>query len=48
MWIGSLIASFLDLLTKKQYPTIVLGVLVVIIDGTVAANCEIQYLLQRR
>mgnify|MGYP001632935252 CR=1 FL=1 len=47
MWIGSLIASFLDLLPKKQYPPIALGVRV-IIDGTVAANCGIQYLLQRR
>ena len=47
MWIGSLIASFLDLLPKKQYPPIVLGVLVVIIDSTIAANCGIQYLLQR-
>lgn len=43
MWIGSLISSFLDLL-----PLIVLGVLVVIIDGTVAADCGVQYLLQRR
>jgi len=49
-WVGSLIANFLDLPSKKAIPPIILGVFtagVIVLAITAAANGGIQYLLQR-